>query len=302
MLWSFAMIEVLANNYPHRIFDVRRWPVELSRPAVAQLVAAFVDGRLARASGPTTVFVGSSFTFGYPWQESAIMSKRYAETHSGETVINVSVIGAGFEVLNRGILCGIAAAAPRIDLAIVEIPVVNAVSRIAEGEGSDWIDSCPPLQRRANYLKFALARPVGIGWVPFIWDTYAYDKTDESVALAPVRKGYFADSARYSAIRDRYRDAVSATVLRARSLAANVAIVPSPVFLTGAAELHEDVAAIRAQLDDTIAVCRSFRDVTCVDVSQFYDRREVYYNMTHLNQRGHQVMAEWLNASIPRQE
>lgn len=299
LLWSLAMTELLVSSYHHRIFDVRRWPVDLPRPAVAQLVAAFAGERLAEAHGTgSTVFIGSSFLFGYPWQESVVVSKRYAELRPQETVLNISVIGAGLEVLNRAILCGLHEAGQRIDVAILEIPVVNAVARIAEDENADWVNGCGAEVRPGGYLGFALARPIGIGWLPFIWDTYAYDKTDEDLALVPVQKGYFVRSEAFNSIRARYRELIAATVSSAKPLAGRLVVFPSPVYLPGAAQLGEDDAAIRGQLAETVAACREIAGVTCLDPQGFYVRRDIYYNMTHLNQRGHQVMAEWLVSEL----
>ncbi len=299
VVWSLAMTELLAASYDHRIFDVRRWPVDLPRPAVAQLVAAFAEEHLRAGRGrPSTVFMGSSFTFGYPWQVSAVMSERYAALRPQERVLNISVIGAGLEVLNRGVLCGVRDAGQPIDLAILEIPVINAVSRIAEGDSDDWMDGCATVPRRARYLRFALARPIGIGWLPFIWDVYAYPKVDEELQLAPVPKGYFIESDAFAAVRARYRQQVVSTIAAAKPLARRLVVFPSPLYLPGAAELGEDVEAIRAQLAETIAACREVDGATCADPEALYTRRELYYNMTHLNQRGHQAMAEWLLSTI----
>lgn len=299
LVWSLAMTELLASSYDHRIFDVRRWPSDLSRPAVSQLVAAFAEDRLRTSDPrPSTVFIGSSFTFGHPWQESVVMSQRYAELRLRESVLNISVIGAGLEVVNRAVLCGVREAAQPIGVAILEIPVVNAVSRIVGGESTDWMNGCAPDARHARYLRFALGRPIGIGWLPFIWDVYAYEKGDEDLALAPVPKGYYIGRQAFDAVRARYRQQVAATVARARPLARRLVVFPAPVYLPGAAQMGEDIEAIRDQLAETVAACREIEGVTCLEPRAFYTQRDWYYNMTHLNQRGHQAMANWLAAAI----
>ena len=296
VIWSLAMTELLATAYDHRIFDVRRWPVDLPRPAVAELVAAFVRDR-AVADKPVTVFIGSSFTFGYPWSESVVMSKRYAQQHAGARVLNVSVLGAGLEVLNRSILCGLRAAGRRIDTAILEIPVINAVSRLRDGEPTDWQGACHAEQIWPEYLPFALRRPIGIGWLTFMWDPYAAAKPDEPIQLAPA-KGYFVPPDTFAAMRGQFRDLVVQTIAAARPLADRVVVLPTPVYLPGVTEVGEDAANVRRQLDEALAACRTVQSVTCLDPEPFYGRREAYYNMTHLNQHGHRVMAEWLSSKV----
>jgi|RhiMetdeSRZDD1v2_1073273.scaffolds.fasta_scaffold04210_16 hypothetical protein len=301
LVWSTAMVELLAVSYDHRIFDVRRWPWDLQAPAKAQLVAAFTDDRLDRSEGQVTVFLGSSFTFGYAWQEGAVLSRRYAALRPAETVLNVSVIGAGLQDLNRVVLCGVRNARQRIDIAVLEIPVINAVSRIAQQQESvHGENGCAPDRRTVRYLRFSLLRPIGVGWIPFIWDPYAYDKHDEDVVLVPVPQGYFVRTAAYNRIREDYREFIAATVVEAKPIAQRLVVFPSPVYLPGAAHLGEDDAAIGAQLADAVSACRAIDGVTCLDPAMFYGRRDIYYNMTHLNQRGHQVIAEWLDAALPR--
>jgi hypothetical protein len=303
LAWSSAMTELLASSYDHRIFDVRRWPSDLSRPAVAQLVAAFAEDRLRGSDRrPSTVFIGSSFTFGYPWQESVVFSTRYAELRPDERVLNISVIGAALEVLNRGVLCGVRDAGQPIDLVILEIPVINAIAKVAEGESADWTTGCAPAARRPRYLGFALERPIGIGWLPFIWDAYAYEKAEENLALAPVPKGYFVRDPDFTNVRARYRQLVAATVAAAKPLAHRLVVFPSPVFLPGVAKLGEDAEVIRVQLTDSIAACREIEGVTCLDPDALYTQPDAYYNMTHLNQRGHQAVANWLAAATAPRE
>lgn len=47
------------------------------------------------------------------------------------------------------------------------------------------------------------------------------------------------------------------------------------------------------------SACRTVAGVHCLDTEPFYNRRDVYFNLTHFNQRGHQVPAEWLAEQIP---
>lgn len=109
---------------------------------------------------------------------------------------------------------------------------------------------------------------------------------------------YFQEFDDFSRMRVDYRIRLQAMLTAVKPVAARVVVLPSPVYLSGVEELGEDVRAVRDQLDETLAVCRAAGGVTCLDPSPFYATCDLYYNLTHLNQRGHQVLAEWLAANV----
>jgi hypothetical protein len=51
-------------------------------------------------------------------------------------------------------------------------------------------------------------------------------------------------------------------------------------------------------VDFVVATCRKIRGVICLDPSDFYDKPQYFYNMTHLSQKGHRAMADWLATAI----
>jgi hypothetical protein len=298
LLLSVVAGTVLHASYPHRMFDIRRWPVDLTPALTTEMVAMFLGGRVNNGSG--TVFYGSSFTYGYPWQESVVMSQQYRILRPQEDVLNVSVLGATMTRLDNGILCGARNAGTRTRTAIVELPVINTVSTMAAEYANN---AAPPAPCDAalgprRYSGFAMRHPLGIGWAPFIWDDKAFPKSDENLVLAEVPPGYFTKADVFAKLEAEFRARITSVVRAAVGVADRVFVYPSPVFLTGAAEIGEDAGAIRAQLDAAVDACRSVAGVVCLDPQNFYTQREAFYNMTHLNQRGHQAMAEWFASQI----
>ena len=302
VLFSAAVGVTLEAVYSHRLVDVRRWPGALPPALVAEMVSMFLTDRPGAGARSETIFYGSSFAYGYPWQESVVMSQRYAALRPAEVVLNASVIGADLAVLDAGVLCGARNSGIRTKTAIVELPVVNSVGALAKAraDGATSESECDLRIGRRSYTGFTFRHPLGVGWVPFIWDNKAYLKNDASIVLDRVPGGYFTTAERFQEVESTFRAQIAAVVRAAQAVADQVVVFPSPVFLLGAAEVGEDDQAIRRQLDVAVDACRAAGGVVCLDPEPFYTRREAFHNMTHLNQRGHQAIAEWLSTQIPR--
>lgn len=298
VLFSAAIGMTLEAAYRERMVDVRRWPSSLPPAGVAEMVSMYLGGRARQADA--TIFYGSSFAYGYPWQDTVVMSSRYAALRPDEQVLNASVIGANLALLRSGVLCGARNAGIRTRTAIVELPVINSVAALAGDAATIAKADCDLRVGQPSYTGFALRHPLGTGWAPFIWDDKAYAKGDAGIVLDKVPAGYFTTAARFRPIESAYRTEIASVIRDARLVAERVFVFPSPVFLPGAMELGEDVEAIREQLSAAVDACRTASGVVCLDPEPFYSRRDAFYNMTHLNQRGHQAMAEWLSSQIPR--
>lgn len=267
LAFSAGIAAAMYWGYPHRIYDVRQWLNDKEYP---QLVSAFLRGRPA-----DKVFIGSSFTFGYPWQEPVIFSRLLNRG------TNVSVVGIDLNGMHDLILCNFGESRP--STLVLEIPVINSLSP------KDSPLGCRIAAPR-GYFRLALDRPLGLGWLPLVWDKEAYPKPDEDIIIQPVSDDYFQETFD----RAKFAGDIERALLRAKAIATKVYAFPSPVYLPGVREVRRDDAAVRDQLDFALAACRKVPGVECLDPSHLYDKREYYYNMTHLNQRGHRAMADWL--------
>ena len=306
LLWSSGVALALQRSYPHRIVDLRRWPVpQRDSPAQRELLARFLDVEVRRATRPTVAFLGSSFTFGYPWQERVILSRRYSELRPDQTVLNASVTGGGLSLIHDWAICAARRQQLVLDAAVIEIPVVNTVaSLLRDHEGPDGIAplaSCSePAVSGRGYLPFVLKQPLGLGWVRFLWDVEAYEKPDHPIIVIPVPAGYFVSRENFSRIKGAYQSQIIATLTQAKTVAKRVYAFPSPVYLPALDEIEEDSGAIRQQLSATLDTCRTVPGVECLDPEPFYSMKEAYHNITHFNQQGHEAMARWLAAKVGR--
>jgi len=306
--WSASVARAFEQAYPHRVADLRRWSP--SAPGVSEqreLLARFVSVALRDSTRPTVAFLGSSFSFGYPWQERVILSRRYSELRPEHRVVNTSVTGGDLSLVNNWSICAFKRQALVVDAAIIEIPVINTVANLSKQRDAlgpehrlPTLESCTEARVSDSYLPFVLRQPLGLGWVRFLWDVEAYEKRDESIVIIPVPEGYFVTAKKFTGIEDAYRAQVVDALTRARGIARKVYAYPSPVYLPALDEIHEDAAAVRHQMQVTTDACESVSGVECIDATSFYEMREAYYNMTHLNQRGHEAVARWLSAIVLR--
>jgi hypothetical protein len=306
VVWSSTVAFALEKAYPHRVADLRRWTGrDQGATAQRELLARFIDVKVREARRPVVAFLGSSFTFGYPWQERVIVSRRYADLRPDQSVINASVTGGDLSLVNNWAICGAQRQNVLVHAAIVEIPVINTVAalqRQAEAQGRiENIGALEPCRREpagGGYLPFVLRQPLGLGWVRFVWDVEAYEKPDHPIVIIKVPAGYFVTDSRFHTIEAAYRRQIEQTLTNAKSIAKRVYVFASPVFVPGISEVEEDAAAVERQLAVTLDACRAVASVECLDASPFFTQRDAYYNMTHLNQRGHQLVAEWLASQV----
>jgi hypothetical protein len=298
LAWSSAMALILSSSYPHRIMDVRRWPDPVSVKGVAEMVSMFLSHAITPATAPHTVFFGSSVAYGFPWQEDVVVSTRYAALRPAEHVVNASVIGNDVAFLEDAVLCGATNAGLQADVVIVELPVINSVINLMRRTDDSQPERCDETIGRVGYWSFAARHPIGAGWLSFIWDDKAFPKADANITIGAVFFGYFGGARDFAKVEPDFRRQVVAALERAKTLGRRVYAFPSPVFVPGVREAGFDAASVQTQLTSALTACQTVSGVHCLDPQQFYTRRDAYFNLTHLNQRGHQALAEWLAANI----
>lgn len=302
LAWSTAMALLLSSSYTHRMVDVRRWPGEVDVSRTVEMVSMYLSHTVAPSPPPTTVFFGSSVAYGYPWPEDVTFAARYAAMRPSEQVFNASVIGADLAFIENAILCGATNAGLTVDTAIVELQVVlsvNSLARIAFWKFAPP-EPCDETVGRVGHWPFVMRHPLAAGWLPFIWDDKASPQPDRGLEVAPVYAGYFIPRQDYDnlAVEPLLHAQIARVLNRARSVARQVYAFPSPVYLPGVREARHDAESVHAQQSAALAGCRAVPGVHCLDTEPFYTRRELYWNLTHFNQRGQQVFAEWLTQQI----
>jgi len=206
-------------------------------------------------------------------------------------------------LLEYGVLCGAINAGLHADVVVVELPIINSIlfrlNHEREGLRLPAYTPCDEKVGRVGYWSFVARHPIGAGWVSFIWDDKAFPKPDSTVILGAAPFAQFATASEFAPMEPDMQRQVVVALERAKLLGPQVYAFVPPVFLRGAEAAGFDPIAIRAQLASALAACRTVAGVHCLDLEPFYDRQELFFNLSHFNQRGHQVLAQWLADHIP---
>lgn len=304
VVFSGAVTLGIEGVYRHRIFNVSRLsgePVDRFR-----MIGSFLRARTQNRSQPVVAFAGSSFTFGYPWQESAIFSQLFANARPDRPVINASVYSGDISSVNDWIVCGARRNGVRFDAIVVEIPVVNTLSSLAAARRAGNLQTspladCASGDASPSYFDYVVRRPLAIGWLTALWGSEERPARDLDIMIDPVPDGYFVSAAAFATVQREYEAQIDEMLRHAQSVAPVVYAFPSPVFVAGLGQVGADEQAMRLELDRAVAACSGVPGVRCLDPASFYERRGDFYNLTHLNQRGHREMADWFSRQIDAQ-
>lgn len=296
---AIAAASAVDRLYRHRMYDVRKWP----GPPVEdlRLAGTYLRERLVRSQPPITLFAGSSVTHGYPWTQSQTFARRYGDAR-GESVINAGILGLDISGVNDWILCAAKGNGIHVATLIVELPVVNSVSQLANyhraGRAAPPLSDCADAAASPGYSAWAWSRPLGIGWLAFLWEEDAYLKRDTVIRIEPVPAGYFTPSRDFHDVAAVYEGQIGSLLANAVTVADRVYAFPSPVFTAGLEQIGEDAVSVRAQGARAVSACRKLSQVRCLDPAFLGERQDYFFNFTHLNQAGHRALAEWLAAQV----
>lgn len=293
-IWSAAVVGALNEYYDHRVLNVRN--VENLGREWEDLTTSFSAEKFNAArikQKPLIMFVGSSVTYGFPWQESVVFSKLVANALPRYEVANLSIVGAGMRGLTDFATCYLNGK-NRPAAIYFELPLVNSVDSIKP-------DTNPVVPRAcrderdvvSSYWSLVVSRPFGTGWISLLWPEQDYEKPEVEFFVRPVSKDYFASSERFATLEENYISELKSFLDNISSMADRVYAYISPIYLPAIAEAGGDQVSVTHQIQLTMRICREFGRVTCLDASQFESRRELFYNLTHLNQRGHRAFADW---------
>lgn len=299
-LIAVAVTAAIDPLYAHRMYDVRKWP----GPAAdgLRLAGTYLRERVARMSPRLTLFAGSSVTHGYPWTQRQTFAHLYGRARAIGTV-NAGILGLDVSGVNDWVICAAKGNRVRVSTLIIEMPVVNSVSQLATyrrvGSTVPPLSDCADAAVSPPYSAWALSRPLGIGWLVFLWQEDAYPKPDIVITVEPVPAGYFTPTLEFRAIADRYEEQIRSLLVNASTIADRVYAFPSPVYVGGLDQIGEDAASVREQVARALAACRNTGHARCLDSSFLGERQDYFMNFTHLNQAGHRAMAAWLGAQVP---
>jgi hypothetical protein len=299
--WSAVVVTALRSFYEHRIVNVRKMPnVDRKWESFSSSFIGEAIQDAVEQQKPLLMFAGSSVTYGYPWQEDVIYTKLVKNNFSDWKVSNLSIIGVGMKALTDFATCALSLES-RPDVFIVEIPLVNSTASIMPGPMRTPRQCLSYNHRLPDYWPLVISKPYGAGWVSILWDEEAYEKPDSDLIITPLPPNYFADRDHFAKIQENYVLELRRFISAASKMGDKVFVYVSPILTAAIPKAGGDRAAVEYQIELTNKICLEYKDVTCLDSSIFSERADLFYNLTHLNHRGHRAFAEWIKPHIVSQ-
>lgn len=299
LAWSAMVVGLMDHFYSHRILDL----TQTKDPAHdrEKISAAFFHTVMAKAEQqqkPSAMFLGSSVTYGYPWQEPVIFSRVVADQLPQWQVANLSLIGVSAKGILNVTSCALGGRV-RPNVLIVEIPLVNSIYYLDPTKETSAHQCSSSAKKPVSYWTPVLARPYGLGWLTLLWDEEAYHKPDSNIQMiAKVPSNYFSTEERFVRVQSQFAVELRAYVEALSDTADRVIFFVSPIYTGGIEEAGGDSAAVERQIQFAYAVCRENPKVSCIDPAALGLGREMFYNLTHLNQRGHRALGEYFAREI----
>jgi hypothetical protein len=296
--WSAGIVSLLHHFYGHRVANVvKTRDLGSEREDLASSFVAESRARARRSGRPLLMFLGSSVTYGYPWQEAVIFSTRVAQILPDRTVANLSVIGEGTRWLSYIAHCTIDSTR-RPDVLVVEVPLVNSIGNLRIQPRFAPRPCAGAGPAAIGYWRLALARPFGVGWLALLWDEESYDKPDQDLQVTRVPPSYFADRQAFATLEPQFEDELRQYLRQMSTMGEKVYVYVSPIYTPAIAEAGGDRLAVQHQIDLANRVCQEVKGVICLDTRPFGTQKDLFYNLTHLNQRGHRALADWFVRQI----
>ncbi len=294
-LWSSLVSLCLTHFYAGRVLNVTKLQ-NINKDAIDFLGSYSESFALREPNKKSILVVGSSVTYGYPWQENVVFSSLLQKKLNKYIVGNLSVIGTSILGIVDPPFC-IRAPENLPDIVIAEIPLVNSVS--ATAAGNYYNDLACPLERKGQ-LQTVFSRPWGSEWVRLLWDEESYYKPDSDLMVSVVSKGYFKSSSEFEGLENKYVGELREYFDAISKFGRSVWVYVSPVYI-GGIESEALREAVKYQINLSYEMCEKYKKLVCINVSPLNSQRELFYNLTHLNQRGHRAMAQWFEEILVRQ-
>lgn len=296
--WSLLVSTFLETFHGHRVMNVRnienegdQWEEITSTFAANVISRAKTDGR------PSILFVGSSVTYGFPLHPEAAFTKLIAAKFPERTVGNLSIIGVGMDALTDFATCSLTRSNTP-DLLVAEIPLVNSTASLHSGTELRKRICTHTANMNIGHWGVALSRPYGTGWIPLLWEEVVHEAPDQDIKISQLPSNYFADTQHFQQIRGQYEAVLRRYLDDVSQMGNTVLVYISPIYTPGISIAGADRASVEEQIALTQAICQAHGKVTCLDSSTSGLRREHYFNLTHLNHKGHRAFSEWMAEQI----
>lgn len=285
-----AAVSAYASLYfTRRLPDVRMFGEGRQVPV---LVSSLIGSAIPQNA---VVAAGSSFTFGYPYDERFAFA---AELNA----VNLGVVGLGLAGIHDWLICAMIARGLRARALIIEIPLVNEMSWLPHQTPENAkLNSCPSTKTE-SLLLFALTHPIGTGWSALLFDRYRLTVPPSRVSIAKAPAGYFASASDLRKVEGILQENIKTLYVAARMVSDNVIMFVTPIYVDGLTQADADRAAVGEQFDRAQEFCRDAAGDNCLDLSLLIRNPDNFYNLTHFNGTGAKALAALIAPKISQQQ
>lgn len=298
VFWSCVVLSYLSHQHQHRVVNVKNWEKGIDEWEV--VMGSFARQALAEArrnNRQTIFFLGSSVTYGFPYAADLGFTHRVSQRFSGYRVANLAAVGVGMQAITDFVTCSLRDP-HRPDVLIAEIPLVNSISSIQS--------NLQPPNRQCRQLStideglwgLVWRRPIGTGWVALLWEEIVEPDHGKKIKINPLPAEFFASRERFSQIESQYKFVLNQYLADLSSMGKKVFVFVSPIYTPGIEVAGGDRASVERQIAISYEVCRSHREIICIDSRVFNEDIDLFANMTHFNVNGNKEFGNWLASEL----
>lgn len=296
LIVSSLVAAYLAAMHTHRMVNLKHWPIG-EWPAVMDRQVGKAHEEAAAKGRRTLFFLGSSVTYGFPYEGQWAFTRWVADDLPGYQAANLGVVGVGMEAVADIASCSLVGRR-RPDLLVVEIPLVNSTSSL-RASAYPFKPSCEGLPAVGQgWWRFAFDRPLGMAWVSSLLEETVRPDHGKEMKAPQLPSDFFVGGAQFATMENKYQQVLVRYLDQVGKMADRVFVFVSPVYIQGVQAAGGDSSAIEYQIALSQAVCKSHGLVVCLDVTDFLSKKELYGNLTHFNVEGNMEFGSWLVKEI----
>lgn len=290
LLFSASVFAFISKNYQERMIDVRVFDPNVVSPP--DLAGAWLA---ANATPTSTVFVGSSFTFGFPLAAASSMPSQFARLERGP-VLNASTIGVSIEGIERYFLCELKRRGLRVKAIVVEIPLINELSFMRSVMKRNLTRRAECAVGPALPLFWLIVTHPSWGWASNIFDPYT--ALDDKVPIGPIPPDYIVERDQFEAVQGALSIRIRQVIDEARLYADEVYAFITPASLERIGQGGGDAELVAQQIEFGQSVCKNLLGEKCIATADLSENPALFYNAAHLNRAGNGVLARRVARAI----
>lgn len=295
ILYSLILSKITTAIYDHRLINVRKFDNNNMKSFNCHLaIYSFLQSALQSTDKPVVLVLGSSFSWGYPWNPENIFSYQLQQLMPDYKVMNASVVGASQE-LPLCILMLMKKLNIKVSKIIIELNLSNFYN-----SGSAPVEA--PFEKNKflakinsnlpHYLGLYLANPFGSRAIDVLLDEYDYKQSERFFVKTELPSNYFRKTEVFQKGFESSKGKLNNLFSLAQETADQVYFFISPVLQDGmpdtisGSEVLEQMSIIQRE-------CTKYESIQCINMG-ITTKKSNYSDVTHLNIQGHMELAQKL--------